>query len=417
MTWGNPARRRAERFAALVERSSTGERIEVADARDGELLELVGALRSVPDPQPRPEFVVDLRARLLSEAETALAPDDLSRLRLPARHTSRERRLAAVVGGLAIVGATTSVAVASQSALPGESLYPIKRVIESAHVGLSLGEADKGSIQLANAADRLDEASALAGSDDPGAQARVGPTLATFGDQATEGADLLFADYAHHDREASIARLRDFASSSLAQLEQLEPSVPTDARDELIAAADVVAQIDAEATQQCPDCPGTPIEAFPPSLVAAQPIELPAVPAPQQATGSDPRGHDSAKGTRDERAGDDGSQGQGGQDAGADLPSIDGQMPPGSVLDPTLHPSPVASPSRGTNPLKALTDGLAGALTGGPAAPAPSAGPTPGAGTGSTAPTAPLTEVVQGVTEILQGALDPITGTLVPPRQ
>lgn len=419
MTWGIRARGRAHRFATLVEQSSTGERIDVADRRDRELVELVGALRAVPDPQPRPEFVADLRARLVSEAETALAPDDLSKLRLPARRTTRERRLAAVVGGLVIVGASASVAVASQSALPGESLYPIKRAIESAHVGLSLGEADKGSIQLANATDRLDEASALAGSDDPGDQARVAPTLATFSDQATQGADLLFADYAHSDRASSIAKLRDFASSSLTQLEELEPSVPADARDELVAAANVVAQIDAEAAQQCPDCGGTPIEAFPPSLVAAPPIELPTLPATPQQAGPDARGQDK-NGTKGDRGGKDGGRGdRGDQGVAPGLPPVDGDLPPGSVLepttDPTLLPSPDASPSRGTNPLKTLTDGLTGALTGG-AAPSASA-PSSSGGSGATSPTAPLTEVVTGVTEILQGVLDPITGALLPPRQ
>src|SRR5262245_12318624 len=145
MTWGNRAQRRADEFAALVERSSTGERTDVVDDRDAELLELVGSLRAVPDPQPRPEFVAGLRERLMTEAETVLVPDDLSKLRLPARQSRRERRLAAVVGGIAIVGATTSVAVASQSALPGEAPYPIKRVSEAAHATLSPGESARGS--------------------------------------------------------------------------------------------------------------------------------------------------------------------------------------------------------------------------------------------------------------------------------
>ncbi|MDF1606147.1 DUF5667 domain-containing protein [Nocardioides sp. YIM 152315] len=422
MTWGNRARRRAEEFAALVERSSTGERTDAAATRDSELLELVGSLRAVPAPEPRPEFVADLRARLMTEAETALVPDDLSKLRLPARRTARERRLAAVVGGLAIAGATASVAVAAQSALPGESLYPIKRVIESAHANLSPGEASKGSIELAGATDRLEEAAALATSDDLGAHARVAPTLATFSDQATRGADLLFADYAHSGREASIVKLRDFASGSLTRLEDLEPQVPADARDELIAAANVVAQIDAEAAQQCPDCGGTPIEAFPPSLTAAAPVELPTVPA----TAQEPRGsrgdgdeQDEArpgKGTDGDPRGDRGAE----DSTGTDLPDVGGDVPPGSVLDPTTAPSPTASPTRGTNPVKALTEGLTGVLTGGATASSPASS---GGGTGTTPTTGPLTGAVtgtvtgtvEGVTEILQGVLDPITGALLPP--
>ena len=47
---------------------STGPTVDAADAaeeptpRDAELLELVGALRGVPEPQPRPGFVADLRS-------------------------------------------------------------------------------------------------------------------------------------------------------------------------------------------------------------------------------------------------------------------------------------------------------------------------------------------------------------------
>ena len=94
MTWGPTAQRRADQFNAMVEDSSA-----VRDGvRDAELLELVGALRTAPEINARPEFVADLRAQLLAEAQTALVPDDVSKLRLPPRKTTRERRLAAMSG-------------------------------------------------------------------------------------------------------------------------------------------------------------------------------------------------------------------------------------------------------------------------------------------------------------------------------
>ena len=76
------ARRRAEKFAALVEGASTG---RADDARYSDLLELVAAMRETPAAEARPEFVADLRARLMAEADTALVPADTSRLTLPAR--------------------------------------------------------------------------------------------------------------------------------------------------------------------------------------------------------------------------------------------------------------------------------------------------------------------------------------------
>jgi hypothetical protein len=401
MTWGLRAHRRADDFDTLVELSSTGDARHAdqprdTDARDARLLELVGALRGVPAPQPRPEFVADLRSRLMAEAETALVPDDAARLRLPARRTSRERRIAAVVGGLAIAGATTSVAVASQSALPGESLYPIKRVIESAHTGLSLGEQRKGSTELANASSRLDEVTALTQDSDLGDDERIASTLGTFTEQATAGADLLLADYAHNDRASSIATLRDFASSSMDQLIEIEPQIPYAARDELIAAANTLAQIDAEAEQQCATCGGTPITSIPLPF-AAETIDLPAVPSAQPINRSD---IEPGKGKTDgkKHATDLGS------DPATDpaLPEVDGAVPPGSVLDPADP-----TPSRTPNPVKDLTDGLTNVLTGkDPNGSKPPSGASPTA--------APLTQVVDGVDGILHGVLDPVTGLLLP---
>ena len=54
-----------------------------------------------------------------------------------------ERRLAAVVSGVALVGAHRAVAVAAQNALPGDALYPVKRGLESAHAGSPVDRGDR----------------------------------------------------------------------------------------------------------------------------------------------------------------------------------------------------------------------------------------------------------------------------------
>ena len=377
MTWGFPAQRRADDFEALVESGSAGS----TATRDTELLELVGALRTMPPVTARPEFVSDLRAALMAEAETALAPADVSRLQLPARRPTRERRLAAVVGGLAVVGVTTGVAVASQGALPGDALYPVKRAIESAHTGLSVGEGGKGSTMLANASDRLDEADALARQDHFGDDVRIADTLSTFTDQATEASDLLLADYAHHGNASSIAELRDFSSSSLDQLAALEPLVPPAARDELIRAARTLQTIDAEAAQRCPQCGGTPIETIPPVLAsAAETIVVPVAPKPtvEPARGPSKHRHDGGK---------------------PHLPDVDpGDIGPGSVTDPGSAPS--SGPSGSSDPAQTLTQGLTEALTGGGSTSGPSPSPSvPSVG-----------DVVDGVGQILGSVIDPLTG-------
>ena len=258
-------RRRAEEFAALVEDPSTA---GADSARYAELLDVVGAMRDTPAPQARPEFVADLRSRLLAEAATTTVPEETARLTLPPRKSSRERRIAAVVGGIALVGASTSVAMAAEQSLPGDALYPVKRAIEDVHTRISLGDAEKGQTVLASAGDRLDEASALTRSGDTADRARVSSTLDDFADQVTQASDLLLADYAQSGRQDSVTRLRSFASSSLDRLSSLEPTVPGQARDELVRAAQVLVAVDAAAHQACPDCGGG-ITSIPPVFAAS----------------------------------------------------------------------------------------------------------------------------------------------------
>lgn len=381
MTWGFSAQRRAERFDSMVEGDST------IESHDADLLELVGAMRAMPPVTARPEFVADLRERLMAEADTALVPADISKLTLPDRRPTRERRIAALVGGIAIVGATTSIAVASQGALPGDSLYPVKRVIERVHTGISVGEGNRGSTVLASASSRLDEVDQLTRQSNPDAadEARIERTLDTFTEQATEASDLLLADYANNGNAESIAQLRDFASSSLDQLAALEPLVPPAARDELIRAAGMMANIDAEAAQQCPTCGGQPIESIPPVLmpVAAPALPLPPSPTPTPADIGQHQGKGNGKGH------------------GTQLPNVAGEeIPPGSVnpgSGGTLLPG--GETVDGSNPLQDLVNGLTGGGSGN------------GGNTDSQGPRVPIvSDVLDGVGQILEGVIDPLTG-------
>jgi hypothetical protein len=347
MTPAFTARRRAEEFDSLVEGTSTGR----SDARYAEFLSIVEGLRNVPAPEARPEFVSDLRERLMLAAATELVPsaEEEARLTLPQRRPKRERRLAVAVGGLAIVGATTSMAVAAQSALPGDALYPLKRAIENAQTGFSTDEGDQGSHLLASASGRLDEVAALSSEDNLEGNAQIPATLNAFTDQATQASDLLLSDYASTGHEQSIEELRSFAADSMQQLSVLEDVVPADARDELFHAARVLQQIDEEAAQACPGCDGGITQV--PTILTSGLTDLSGTP-----TG--------------ESVGSGGTTGQGGT-KGADplLPNTGGttSLPPGSVLNApsqadTSNPSGTGTGSGGqaTDPLEQLTDGLIG---------------------------------------------------------
>jgi len=378
------ARRRAEEFAALVEGSSTG---RADDARYSELLELVAAMREAPAPEARPEFVADLRARLMAEADTALAPVATTRLTLPARRPARERRLAVAVGGLALVGATTSMAMAAQSALPGDALYPIKRAIENVQTGLSVGEGQKGSTLLASARNRLDEATQLSREGDLKDSVVVADTLNDFTDQSAEASDLLLADYSQTGNQGSVDQLRDFTASSLDQLTALENLVPPEARDELIHAAQVLVAIDTAAHQACPTCNDSGITRIPPMFAPTSAgIDAPLTTHPVRDVNHGKHHHASHDGTQPQ------------------LPSVDqGQLPPGSVLDPTQGgsgtPTGQQTNDATSDPIGSLTQGLTGGGS------EPTSNPTTDVGGTVDSTTDDVKQLLNGVTDTVDNTL------------
>jgi len=261
-------RRRAEEFDAVVGEAMT--RGEASDNRYDDLLALVGALRAVPQPQTRPEFVAELRASLVAEAATMPARDlaDEDRLRLrtpdPGRvRNPRERRARIAVAGLALVGATATLSVVAQSALPGDLLYPLKRGIESAEAGIRVTEQGKGTTLLASATTRLDEVSRLDAEDHP---AEIADTLDDFTAQATEASDLLLSSHAAKGDDATVVDLRSFTAESMTSLSDLDGQLPDSAQDEWVHAVTTLMRIDDEAQLACPTCAGTDLDEIAPTL-------------------------------------------------------------------------------------------------------------------------------------------------------
>jgi hypothetical protein len=348
------ARRRAEEFHTLVEDPSTG---GLHDARYADFLDIVASLREAPEAQPRAEFVTGLRERLMTEAQTVLATADQdARLTLPSRRTTRrparERRIAAAAAGFAIVGATTSMAMAAQSALPGDALYPLKRLLEGAETGMAVDEADKGATLLENASGRLAEITALSRDGQFEDGAAIADTLNTFTRQAIEASDLLLADYAATGDEKSIAELRDFTGQSMQTLTELESVVPDEARDELLRAARILTQIDAQAQQACPSCGGDGIDEIPAILTSSYELTGDGVAAtPGTVLEVTPQ-------KKTKRSGD----------GSASLPETDdGTLSPGSVLAPTGKTDADTSSGGGgstkqdsSDPIEDLTNSLTG---------------------------------------------------------
>ena len=358
MTGAYVSRRRAEEFDALL---TAPAREREAATEHAELLELVGALSTVPPVEARPDFVLDLRSRLVVEAARMARPvDDSVRVRLTPRQRAgaRERRAATVLGGFAIVAATGSMAMASQSALPGDVLYPVKRAIENAQTNLQSDDAAKARTLLAHAEKRLAEAEQLTAE---GADAEtVASTLQDFTDQSNQATELALDDYAATGDQEAIGELRSFADDSMDDLDELGDVVPADARPALITAAQSVLQLDSAAFQICPTCGDGPVTELPEfalqsvELGAQDLVELLSLQPTEQSVAVPTTDIDTSE--VEEIAGEEPEQ----PDEQAD---VEPEVPVVPPVDPSVDPEPTPGPIRDLG--DKIKDGLGGGGNGG----------------------------------------------------
>jgi hypothetical protein len=392
----HPARRSAERFDSLVEGGSGS--LDGVDARTAELLELVGALRSVPEVAPRAEFTASLRERLMSAAETELVPARDSRLAVerkltvaPRTKRHHERRLGVAIGAFAIVGASTGMAVAAQGTVPGDVLYPVKRIVEQAESGFHTSDQAKGRSLLDHATSRLGEATTLTQRDDVDASS-VREALEAFTDQAEQGSDLLIKDYRDNQHRASITDLRTFTATSVTTLAGLEGSVPEPAHDALVAAAQAMFTIDAAAESACPDCSAQGVTEMPGNLLAAGQSEA------QKAL-------DDATAVAPDQATD--GNGKGGTVSGIDPPKNPVKVDPTKIKVPTSVPTQgtttTTTPTQGTPPISVPTQGTQSNSDG---------NGTTGKGNGNTLGNTLGNTVSELPSAIATGVVDPVTGTV-----
>ncbi|MEU4398867.1 DUF5667 domain-containing protein [Micromonospora orduensis] len=200
------SRRRAERFAQLLDEANGARRHHVRSRVDGQLAPLVavGQRLSVDPPavEVDPEFRTGLRAMLLATAErdglgNAPAAGETVTARpattargplLPAATARRARARAAILVGVAAGAiAVSGISAASEDAVPGDALYGMKRSTERAQLALASSDISRGQLFLDFARTRLGEAAKLRGDrigystvlDDMDADTRQGVRLLT----------------------------------------------------------------------------------------------------------------------------------------------------------------------------------------------------------------------------------------------
>ncbi|MFJ1847329.1 DUF5667 domain-containing protein [Streptomyces sp. NPDC088146] len=266
------AHRRANAFAQALEEQSlhgaaAAQPEEPAEpAAHGPLLALANGLGELPRPELDPEVKVVQRAQLVAAMEAMLAeggasagptvPEQrakgahraspLRKLRPRSRWT---KGLAA--GGLTVgvaAGAFGGVAAASSDALPGDSLYGLKRGMEDIHLGMASGDADRGEVYLDQASTRLSEARRLmerarSGDLDHEQLGEVRRALNGMTHDATEGHRLLHAAYQRDGAIGPIQTLDSFSRSHRDSWSSLRNRLPvqlTDVGDQVNSVFDAI---------------------------------------------------------------------------------------------------------------------------------------------------------------------------------
>jgi hypothetical protein len=174
-------RKRAERFAQLLDEAGGARRHHVRSRADHELADFVEVSQRLSridfGARADPEFQEGLRAMLMATIEragigaTAVDPPEPAARRRPVAESkmswlpARSRRArSAVVVSLAVgTLAVSGMSAASGNAMPGDPLYGMKRSTEQAQLALASSQVSRGQLYLEFAKTRMDEAAAVRG--------------------------------------------------------------------------------------------------------------------------------------------------------------------------------------------------------------------------------------------------------------
>ncbi|MEU4797976.1 DUF5667 domain-containing protein [Streptomyces sp. NPDC023327] len=225
----------------------------------GRMLALAEGLDALPKPALDPEVKVVQRAQLVAAMEamllegtaSAAVPEQRSRKgahRAGPLHKLRPRsRLSKglAAGGLTVgvaAGAFGGVAAASSDALPGDSLYGLKRGMEDLKLGMADGDTDRGELYLDQASTRLNEARRLmergrSGTLDHESLGEIRRALSGMRHDASEGHRLLLEAYERDGSLGPLQALSAFSRSHRESWSDLQNRLP-------VQLGDVGAQVD-----------------------------------------------------------------------------------------------------------------------------------------------------------------------------
>jgi hypothetical protein len=168
------------------------------------------------------------------------------------RRQGRRIRLVASTAALVLLGGGIGSAAAAQQAMPGDTLYGMKRSIENVSTNVSVGDDSRGRRDLEHAMTRLSEVQQLAGNG--GSVGTINATLDDFSAQSRKGVSRLVASYQQDGDETSITAITAFITSARQALVGLAPKLPPESLKSGVEALATIEQLAQHTTAACPKC-------------------------------------------------------------------------------------------------------------------------------------------------------------------
>ncbi|MDT0270345.1 DUF5667 domain-containing protein [Streptomyces sp. DSM 44915] len=344
------ANRRAQAFAQLLdearpsaapgqgdepphsqEPAAAAGRSAAQESDQSALLTVVERLAALPKPELAAETRAAQRAALLAAMEAPAEAGAAGQARVPQQQRrSRQQRPAGspfgrlrprsrltkglAAGGLTVgvaAGAFGGVAAASGDALPGDTLYGLKRGMEDLRLDFASGDADRGQLYLDQAATRLHEARDLLSrhlAENIPDHERLGDVrraLSNMRDDASEGHRLLTRAYEDQGSIGSIQSLSSFFEGQNATWQEVRGLLPPQLGDVKAEVTDVLDAMRADIAPLRSLLPPEPADdaaaerqntSLGPPAAAGEIESAPASePTPETSeTGAEPRARDSA---------------------------------------------------------------------------------------------------------------------------
>ncbi|HEY3563140.1 MAG TPA: DUF5667 domain-containing protein [Kribbella sp.] len=160
----------------------------------------------------------------------------------------------ASTAALVLLGGGIGSAAAAQQAMPGDTLYGMKRSIENVATNVGVGDDSRGRRDLEHAMTRLSEVQELA--TNGGSVTTINATLDDFSVQARKGVSRLLASYQQNGDQSSITAISAFVTSARQALGDLAPKLPPESLKSGVEALVTIEQLAGNTAAVCPKCDG-----------------------------------------------------------------------------------------------------------------------------------------------------------------